>query len=318
MRTAAAAVALAAAACLASRGAAEPCAGGFEPLAAEVALRAHLVKFPTSPEQRDEKRDLARAGRLLSRGSRSYVKDARTAGEAGSLLLARYPGDGTMEGLVDGAFDGLRSDVGLERDDLALTAGRFPVGEDRDRAEAGVAEADAALALHDADGDLDAGARGAHLEEAAVALDLAFRDVLAARGRKRRRTCGNDMWVAQPGLLWRADRVTGALQLSSGEFFLDGIRIRTPVGESELRIDVSSVFGTGTYPLGPGSGLWVEGPFRYYGIVDGGSLTIDALDEDAGTAEGTFSFTAHKCLFDCAAYEVTGGSFRLRRLVVQP
>jgi hypothetical protein len=311
--------ALAAAAWLAAPGAAEPCATGFEPLAAEVALRAHLVKYPTSPEQKAEKKDLAKAGRLLGRGSRSYAKDARTAGQAGAILLARYPGDGTMEGLVDGAFDGLRADVGLERDDLALTAGELPAGELRDRALLGTTDADAALALADGDGDLDVEARSLHLEDAARALEQAFREVLEAHGRRRRPTCGNGMWdVESGGLLWRADRVTGVLQDASNQFVLDGLRRRSPAGESELQIVVPNVFGTGTYPLDPGSGLWVDGPFRYYGIVDGGSVTISSLDKVAGTAEGTFSFTAHKCVFDCATYEVTGGVFRLRRLTVLP
>jgi len=317
IRTTAGALVLAALGSLAVPARAEPCAGGFAPLAAEVALRAHFVKYPASPAQREEKRDLARAARLLLRGSKSYSRDARTAGQAGGLLLLRYPGDGTIESLVQGALDGLRADVGLERDDLALTGAAFPAGEDRDRADAGVAEADAALAASDASDPLDAEERSLDLGNAARALEAAFRDVLAAHGRRRKRTCGNEMRVVESGgLLWRADRVDAVLQANTNQLVLDGFRVRDPVGDSELQIVVTNVTGTGTYPLSYGSGKWVEDSFTYFGIVEGGSLTITSLDAVAGTAEGTFAFTARGCLFDCSTYEVTGGSFRLRNLTI--
>jgi hypothetical protein len=301
---------------LAARGGADPCTPAFDPLLVEVKARAHAVLYPSTPEQRAEKKALGRVLRTLGRRSTSYRKDARAAAAAGRALLDLYPSQGIIEGLLDGALDGLRTDLGRERDDLALTAGQLGGGVLRDAALAGVAEADLALADADAAGDLDMDVRPVALEAAALAMERAFRDALPGRDGRRRRTCGDEMWVVEDGsLLWTADTVTGIYVNASKEFRLSGIRLRRPADDSQLDLVVSNVFGVGSYPIGYGTGTWRD-TFTQYGIVESGTLTITAIDKVAGTAEGTFAFTPRGCLFDCATYDVTGGVFRLRNLKV--
>jgi hypothetical protein len=303
-------------AALAARGSAAPCSPAFGALAAEVELRAHLVLYPDTPEEKAEKKALGRVQRALRRHSTSYRKDAATAALAGTTLLSLYPGNGAVADLVQGTLDGLRADLGLERNDLALTADELPGGDLADRALAGVAEADAALAVHDAAGALDVEARTAALGTAALAVEKGFRGALPGRDGRRRRTCGDEMWVDQGGgLRWRADLVTGTYVDAADEFFLTGIRARRPADDSELDLVVENVFGVGTYPIDFGTGIWRD-TFTQYGIVQSGTLTITAFDKVKGTAEGTFAFTARGCIFDCSTYEVTGGVFRLAHLNV--
>jgi len=306
-------LALSLAAALAVPGGAAPCSSAFDALSAEVDLRAHLVLYPSTPEQKAEKKALAKIQRALGRRSTSYRKDAASAASVGKGLLALYPSSSAIAALVQGALDGLRADLGRERDDLALTAMELPGGESRDRALAGVAAADLALAEDDAAGSLDLDARPAALGTAALAMEKAFRGALPG---KRRRTCGDEMWVEQGGgLLWRADLVTGVYQQASDLFFLSGIRARQPADDSELDLEVKNVFGVGTYPIDFGTGTWRD-TFTQFGIVESGFLTITAMDKAKGTAEGTFTFTARGCVFDCSTYQVTGGAFRLRNLKV--
>lgn len=303
-------------AALAVRGAAAPCSPAFGPLAAEVDLRAHLVLYPDTPEEKAEKKALGRVQRALRRRSTSYRKDAATAALAGTTLLALYPGNGAVEALVQGTLDGLHLDLGRERDDLALTADELAGGDLRDRALAGVAEADLALAADDGAGVLDVEARTGALGTAALAMEKAFRGALPGRDGRRRRTCGDEMWVEQGGgLLWRADVVTGTYVDAADEFILTGLRLRRPADDSELDLVVENVFGVGTYPLGFGTGIWRD-TFTQFGIVKSGTLTITAFDKVKGTAEGTFSFTPRGCIFDCSTYEVTGGVFRLAHMAV--
>ncbi len=293
-----------------------PCSPAFDPLLEEVEARAYLVLYPSSPEQRAEKRALAGIRRTLRRKSASYRRDAATAGAAGGALLDLYPGSPAVESVVQGALDGLRTDLGRERDDLALTADQLPGGDLRDRALEGVASADLALGVDDAAAPLDVEARALALGDAARAMERAFREALPGRDGKRRRTCGDEMWVDQGGLLWRADFVTGSYQPDSDEFILRGIRARFPADESELDLVVPDVFGVGTYAIPFGTGTWMD-TFTQFDIVESGTLTITAIDLEAGTAEGTFAFTARGCIFDCSVYEVTGGAFRLRNLAVR-
>lgn len=297
-------------------GAAAPCSPAFDSLLPEVELRAHLVRYPATSAQKAEKRALAKVLRTLERKSTSYRKDARAAGTVGRALLDLYPSSTPIQDLLQGSLDGLRADLGRERDDLVLTAGQLPAGAPKDAALAGVAAADLALAADDGAPVLDMDARPLALESAAKSMEKAFRSALPGRDGKRRRTCGDEMWVQQGGaLLWRADLVTGIYQESSNQFFLSGIRARGPADDSQLDLVVENVFGVGTYSLGFGSGTWRD-TFIQFGIVEGGTLTITAIDKVKGTASGTFAFRARGCLFDCSTYQVTGGVFRLRNLKV--
>lgn len=295
---------------------AAPCSPAFDPLLKEVELRAYLVLYPITPEQRAEKKALAKVRRTLRRKSVSFRKDAAAAGSVGKSLLDLYPSSPAIVSLVQGSLDGLRADLGRERDDLDLTAGELPGGELRDRALAGVAEADLALAADDAASALDLDARPAALGTAALAMEKAFRGALPGRDGKRRRTCGDEMWVEQGGeLLWRADLVTALYQQDSDRFLITGIRARFPADESQLDLVVANVFGVGSYSMDFGTGKWRD-TFTQFGIIESGTLTITAMDKMKGTAEGTFAFTARGCVFDCSTYQVTGGVFRLRNLKV--
>ena len=301
---------------LAPRGGAAPCTRALDDLAAEVEQRAYLVLFPTTPEQKAEKKGLARVRRALRFRSTSFRKDAATAGLAGRTLLDLYPGQGTVEDIVQGALDGLRDDLALEREDLLLTAGRLPGGDLRDRALEGAAVAADALDLDAAADPLAVEDRADALGAAALALAKGFRRALPGADGRRRRTCGDEMWaVEEGGLAWRADQVVAIYNAASDSFLLRGVRARRPAEHSELELVVTGVTGVGTYPLEFGTGKWVE-TFTQYGIVEGGTLTVTDLDLEAGTIEGTFAFTARGCVFDCTTYEVTGGKFRLRNLQV--
>src|SRR5690349_105642 len=72
---------------LPGRAGAEPCSPALDPLVAEVERRAHLVQYPVTPEQKAEKKGLARVLRVLRRVSTTYGKDVRAAGFAGAALL---------------------------------------------------------------------------------------------------------------------------------------------------------------------------------------------------------------------------------------
>jgi hypothetical protein len=291
-----------------------PCSGAFDGLRDEVEVRRALVADPATPAEKAERKALDRVLRRLRRRSRSLARDASTARVAGEALAALYPGDGGIAALVDGALDGLRSDLALERDDLALTAGQLPAGPGRDRALEGLAEADAALAGTDGAADDDLPGRTGGLAAASAAVDAAFRAVLVGPDR-RRRPCGERVTVREGGvLLWRADRVTVLHQASSGLLQVSARRARRPADDSEMLLEVSDFHGVGNYPLPFGSGTWRDGPFTYYGFVESGTLVVTAYDSQAGVCEGTFSLTARGCLFDCAATEVTGGAFATRRL----
>ncbi len=301
----------------AGRGAAEPCSSGTGPLAAEVALRAHLVKYPATPEQRAEKRDLARVQRLLGQDSRSYSRDARNLGTAGALLLALYPSDSAIQSLVQGVLDELHAGVLLDRDDLDLIASELAGGPPQDRALQGVSDADLHLAEDAAAQALDTVARSAALGAAARAIEKGYRRSLTGGGRRIRTTCGDEVWVEQGGqLLWKADEVTAIWQKIPGKLTLVATRLRQPADDSELELDVGSFSGPGTSSLDFGTGKWRDGHFLYFGIVESGSITVTSLDEAAGTAEGTFAFTSRGCVFDCTTRDITGGTFRLRHLKV--
>lgn len=301
----------------AGRGAAEPCSPGTGPLAAEVALRAHLVKYPTTPAERAEKAALAKVQKLLDRSSRSYAKDAQDLGSAGGVLLGLYPSDSAMQSLVQGVLDALHADVLLDRDDLDLISTELAGGPRQDRALRGVADADLHLAEDAAAPALDAGARSAALAAAARAIEKGFRTGLTGAGRRIRGTCGDEVWVEQGGkLLWKADQVSAVWLKAPGTFTLVATRTRLPADDSELELDGTNFFGAGTVSLGYGTGKWREGHFLYFNIVEAGSVTFTSLDEAAGTAEGTFAFTSRGCLFGCATKDVTGGFFRLRHLKV--
>ena len=303
---------LPAAAAPAGRG---PCSPDFDGLRAEVEAHRAAVASPTSPAERAERRALDRVLRRLRRGSTSLAKDAATIRDADAVLDDLYPGDPVLSGHVAAALDGVRAALALDRDDLALTAGQLPPGEDRDRLLGGVAEADAAFEVDDVLPPDDGETRSTYLAMADRAVRASWRAALEGKDRRRRAPCGEVVAAREGGvLLWRADQVSIVHQSASGLFHLSAVRSRRPADDSEILLEVADFHGVGTYPLPFGTGLWRDGPFIYFDFIESGTLQVTRYEAGSGIVEGTFSFTARGCVFDCAATTVSGGTFATRRL----
>jgi hypothetical protein len=300
----------------AGRVAADPCDLDVEDLRAEVTFRANLVQHPQGSAEKAERKTLVRISRWLRRRSTSFRRDADTASRTAEGLEGLYPSDNLIASHLDAMLDDLAGDLAVEREDLLLTASRLAQGPERTAAEDAAEESGAGLDA--ADAATSNAERGSALDGAALALESGYRAMLDRPDRKLRRTCGAAMLVRDgDGVLqWRADRTTAVFNVAGATLELTGVRARRPAGDSELVLQVRNFFGVGTYGLDFGSGLYRDGPFIRWGIVESGQVQVTAFDASAGVIEGTFTFTARGCIFDCTTLEAEDGSFRLRDMTV--
>lgn len=299
----------------AAASAGNPCTDALDGLRDEVHARIVLLGLPDSPAEGVEIRALHRIERRLLRGSRRPAKDAATLRAAGDSLKALYPSDAAIGVLLDAGLDELHAAVALDREDLLLTAPRLPAGEVRDRAMAGVAAVEAALAADDAATGTDHVTRADLLADAAREVDATWRAVLDRRDARAPYPYGLRFTVHEGGeLLWRANSATILHHEPSDAFQVRAARRRRPAEDSELFFEVRDFHGVGNYPLVVDSSYWRDGGFTYFRIVESGTLSVTKWDPDDGIVEGTFTLKARGCLFGCRTSDVTGGAFATRRL----
>ncbi len=307
----------------------------FEDLITELNTRdADLPTTGLTKDQRRQRVGLDRAFRALAAPSADLAGDLTMARKMATALLAGYPGDGTIDGLLSTLDDALGADVSAARDEVAVTISLAKAGKLRDRAQS---KLDAADALFVQGAAAATPALRARFQERCHAA-LLKANALAVRAGTGGSTGGSTMAAVVSGSPWQANTdfgtgVSGFADVSSGT---DGVRKvvvagrqilpssgdpRLPGDSSRIQLTLmsnSSDVVPGTYSLGTTDGVYFAATWLFeaedgtpsQAVAVAGSVVVTALTVREGSIdiEGTFDLTMLDGLTS-VSFPVASGSF---------
>jgi hypothetical protein len=270
-------------------------AGDVTALSAALAGRLGLSPPPT------EAAWLSKAWSALAKyGGTEGRADLRRAASA----LVATDRSGTADTAVNDASDALVTafaDLAATRKTEAesVIAG-LKVARDVDRAQKAADRADALVAAADfASGrGLRAGflakAVGAFDKAKALATKLTIAEIRKGVSDPGTNDGAEGTFAMLVGTtLWTADEITAVHDAGNGTLFVRGTQHGSP--DLTLELTISGIAGPGTNLTPPFVGMyivWVNGLAIDFFHTQTGSLTLNAIDPAAGTASGSFNFTA--------------------------
>jgi hypothetical protein len=296
----------------------------FQPLIVELNDRDELLQPPVSTEQKPARKALDKALRAHAGTSADLGGDLLMAGKMDKALAIGFPGDTTLDAILEDLIDNLEATLVEERDDVADLIEVLEDGSPKDKAAAKLASADTLLG--------QAGAASTRSQRTAL-LRRTWKGLVkasraASKGVVGVPTTGGAMQAQLDGASWQANSLFGAAVVGqigvseeseglrrvvvSGRRFIP--HTDPPPGSPgpypgaqetfEIHVDAFTVdIATGTYFVAGGGGTVVTAVFTYEDeegdvrtwIATSGSVTLSTLDVNlgSGSVTGSFGFTLY-------------------------